>query len=180
MASPPSSSFAVAISETSAALLHFQSRKRAALRSRRRRHYQRRRSPPTAFAMAPKPGKGKAAKAVKLTEAQRLEALRKERATFLPELSAKDLREWYYLFWSTETRAHPRTKVLSAVASQAAPVGGYPFFAVDDSWHSQPPAILARWGPGAVCFLLLLSLPVMSWEHFIRGATSYFCNITLS
>ena len=55
---------------------------------------------------------------------------RKERATFPPELSAKELREWYYLFWSTETRAHPRTKVLSAVASQAAPVGGYPFFAV--------------------------------------------------
>ena len=48
--------------------------------------------------MAPKPGKGKAAKAVKSTEAQRLETLRKERATFLPELSAKDLREWYYLF----------------------------------------------------------------------------------
>ena len=85
--------------------------------------------------MPPKPGKGKAtkaatAKAVKSTEAQRLEALRKERATFLPELSAKDLREWYYLFWSTETRAHPRTKVLSAITSQEAPVGGYPFFAL--------------------------------------------------
>ena len=32
----------------------------------------------------------------------------------------------------------------------------------------------------AVRFLLFLSLPVMSWEHFIRGATSYSCNITLS
>ena len=90
---------------------------------------------PTASAMPPKPGKGKAtkaaaAKAVKSTEVQRLEALRKERATFPPELSAKELREWYYLFWSMETRAHPRTKVLSAVATQAAPVGGYPFFAV--------------------------------------------------
>ena len=49
--------------------------------------------------MAPKPGKGKAAKAVKSTEAQRLEAMRKERATFPPELSAEELREWYYLFW---------------------------------------------------------------------------------
>ena len=85
--------------------------------------------------MPPKPGKGKAtkaatAKAVKSTEAQRLEALRKERATFPPELSAEELREWYYLFWSTETRAHPRTKVLSAITSQEAPVGGYPFFPV--------------------------------------------------
>ena len=90
---------------------------------------------PIASAMPPKSGKGKAAKAavgkaVKSTEAQRLEALRKERATFLPKLSAKDLREWYYLFWSTETRAHPRTKVLSAVAPRAAPAIGYPFFAV--------------------------------------------------
>ena len=53
--------------------------------------------------MPPKPGKGKAtkaatAKAVKSTEAQRLEALRKEWATFPPELSAEELREWYYLF----------------------------------------------------------------------------------
>ena len=44
---------------------------------------------PTASAMPPKPGKGKAtkavaAKAVKSTEAQRLEALRKERATSPP------------------------------------------------------------------------------------------------
>ena len=48
--------------------------------------------------MPPKPGKGKATKAVKSTEAQWLEALRKERATLPPELSAKELREWFYLF----------------------------------------------------------------------------------
>ena len=72
--------------------------------------------------MAPKAGK-----AVKSAEALRLEALRKERAIFLPELAAKELREYYYLFWSTETRAHPRTKVLSAAASKRAPYG-YPFF----------------------------------------------------
>ena len=46
-----------------------------------------------------------------------------------PKLAARELREYYYLFWSTETRAHPRTKVLPAVASRMAP-NGYPFFAL--------------------------------------------------
>ena len=46
-----------------------------------------------------------------------------------PQLAAKELREYYYLFWSTELRAHPRTKVLSAAASELAP-NGYPFFAL--------------------------------------------------
>ena len=52
--------------------------------------------------MAPKAGK-----VVKSAEAQRLAALRKERALFPPQLGAQELREYYYLFWSTETRAHP-------------------------------------------------------------------------
>ena len=72
--------------------------------------------------MAPKTGK-----VAKSAEALRLEALRKERATFPSELDAAELREWYYLFWSMETRAHPRMKVLSAAASKRAP-HGYPFF----------------------------------------------------
>ena len=60
---------------------------------------------------------------MKSAEAQRLAALRKERAIFPPQLGAKELREYYYLFWSTETRAHPRTRVLPATASELAPIG---------------------------------------------------------
>ena len=63
--------------------------------------------------MAPKADKGKG---VKSAEAQRLAALRKEWEIFPHQLGAKELREYYYLFWSTETRAHPCTKVLSAAA----------------------------------------------------------------
>ena len=66
---------------------------------------------------------------MKSVKAQWLAALRKERAIFPPQLAAKELREYYYLFWSTETRAHPRTKVLPATASRLAP-NGYPFFAL--------------------------------------------------
>ena len=73
--------------------------------------------------MALKADKGKG---VKSAEAQRLAALRKERAIFSPQLGAQELREYYYLFWSTETRAHPRTRVLPAAASALAP-SGYPF-----------------------------------------------------
>ena len=76
--------------------------------------------------MAPKADKGKV---VKSTEVQRLAALRKERAVFPPKLAVKELRENYYLFWSTKTRAHPRTKVLPSAASELAP-NGYPFFAL--------------------------------------------------
>ena len=51
--------------------------------------------------MAPKADKGKV---VKSAEAQRLAALRKERAISPPpQLAVKELREYYYLFWSTET-----------------------------------------------------------------------------
>ena len=39
----------------------------------------------------------------------------------------QELREYFYLFWATETRAHPRTRVLPAAASESAP-NGYPFF----------------------------------------------------
>ena len=74
--------------------------------------------------MAPKAGK-----VVKSAEAQRLVALRKERTIFPPQLDAKELREYYYLFWSTEKRAHPRTRVLPAAASELDP-NGYPFFAL--------------------------------------------------
>ena len=45
--------------------------------------------------MAPKADKGKG---VKSAEAQRLAALRKERAIFSPQLGAQELREYYYLF----------------------------------------------------------------------------------
>ena len=58
--------------------------------------------------MAPKADKGKG---VKSAEAQRLAALRKERAIFSPQLGVQELREYFYLFWATETRAHPRTRV---------------------------------------------------------------------
>ena len=50
--------------------------------------------------MAPKADKGKG---VKSAEAQRLAALRKERAVFSPQLGVQELREYFYLFWSTET-----------------------------------------------------------------------------
>ena len=40
---------------------------------------------------------------MKSAEAQRLAALRKERAIFPTKLAAEELREYYYLFWSTET-----------------------------------------------------------------------------
>ena len=76
--------------------------------------------------MAPKADKGKG---VKSAEAQRLAALRKERAIFSPQLGVQELREYFYLFWATETRAHPRTRVLPAAASELAP-NGYPFFAL--------------------------------------------------
>ena len=79
---------------------------------------------PTTSAMAPKADKGKG---VKSAEAQRLAALRKERAIFTPQLGVQELREYFYLFWATETRAHPRTRVLPAAASESAP-NGYPFF----------------------------------------------------
>ena len=68
--------------------------------------------------MAPKADEGKG---VKSAEAQRLAALRKERAIFFPQLGVKELKEDYYLFWSAETRAHPRTKVLPAAALRALP-----------------------------------------------------------
>ena len=54
----------------------------------------------TTSAMAPKADKGKG---VKSAEAQRLAALRKERAIFSPQLGVKEMREYFYLFWSTET-----------------------------------------------------------------------------
>ena len=60
---------------------------------------------------------------MKSAEAQRLAAMQKERAIFPPQLDVKELREYYYLFWSTETRAHPCTRVLLAP-------NGYPFFAL--------------------------------------------------
>ena len=76
--------------------------------------------------MAPKTGKS-----TKSAEALRLEALRKERVLFPPELTPKALREEFYLFWSTETRAHPRTPVLSAEASKSKRCPkGYHFFPV--------------------------------------------------
>ena len=50
--------------------------------------------------MAPKADKGKG---VKSAEAQRRAVLRKERAIFSPQLLRTELREYYYLFWSTET-----------------------------------------------------------------------------
>ena len=61
---------------------------------------------PTTSAMAPKADKGKG---VKSAEAQRLAALRKERVIFSPQLGVKELREYFYLFWATETRAHEGT-----------------------------------------------------------------------
>ena len=76
--------------------------------------------------MAPKAHKGKGGKSA---GARRVTALRKERAIFPPQLGTKELSEYYYLFWLTETRAHPRTKVLLAAASELAP-SGYPFFAL--------------------------------------------------
>ena len=76
--------------------------------------------------MAPKADKGKG---VKSAEAQLLAALRKERAIFSPQLGVQELREYFYLFWAMETRAHPRTMVLPAAASELAP-NGYPFFAL--------------------------------------------------
>src|SRR3954467_4119336 len=78
--------------------------------------------------MAPKSDKAKG-KAVKSAEALRLEALRKETATFPPQLDALRLKNGYRLFWSTATRAHPRTRVLPAIAQKLYPTG-YPFFAV--------------------------------------------------
>src|SRR3954464_11878157 len=68
-------------------------------------------------------------KALKSAEALRLEALRQETATFPPQLEAVVLRDKYRLFWSTKTRAHPRTRVLPADAQRLYPTG-YPFFAV--------------------------------------------------
>src|SRR4051812_42847994 len=79
-------------------------------------------------AMAPKSDKAKG-KAVKSAEALRLEALRRERATFPPQLDALELRNRFRLFWSTATRAHPRTRVLPAIAQRRYPTG-YPYFAV--------------------------------------------------
>src|SRR3954468_2240176 len=78
--------------------------------------------------MAPKSDKAKG-KAVKSAEALRLETLRKETATFPPQLAAVPLRDKYRLFWSTKTRAHPRTRVLPADAQKQYPTG-YPFFVV--------------------------------------------------
>src|SRR4051812_2344241 len=96
------------------------------LRSPRRRP--RRQLPLPVSAMAPKSDKAKG-KAVKSAEALRLEALRKETATFPPQLDALRLKNEYLLFWSTATRAHPRTRVLPAIAQNLYPTG-YPFFAV--------------------------------------------------
>ena len=55
-----------------------------------------------------------------------------------PKLAAKQLRENYYLFWSTKTRAHPHTKVLPAAAWKKAP-NGYPFFALFFYYGLCPP-----------------------------------------
>lgn len=80
--------------------------------------------------MAPKTGKGSKS-STKSAEALHLEALRKNRVLFLPELTPKALREEFYLYWSTQTRAHPQTLVLSAEASKSKRCPeGYYFFPV--------------------------------------------------
>src|SRR3954453_16869087 len=78
--------------------------------------------------MAPKSDKAKG-KAAKSAEALRLEELWKETAMFPPQLDGLVLRDKYRLFRSTKTRAHPRTRVLSADAQKQYPTG-YPFFVV--------------------------------------------------
>ena len=73
----------------------------------------------------------KTSKTAKLAEALRLEVLRKKRVLFPAELTPKALREEFYLFWSTQTRAHPRTPVFSAEASKSKRCPkGYYFFPV--------------------------------------------------
>ena len=47
----------------------------------------------------------------------------------LARLGARELKDKYYLFWSRETKAHPRTRVLPAEACDMFP-GGYPYFAL--------------------------------------------------
>src|SRR4051812_7206551 len=101
---------------------------KAAIRPRSPWRRQHRQLPLPVSAMAPKSDKAKG-KAVKSAEALRLEALRKETATFPPQLDALGLKNGYRLFWSTATRAHPRTRVLPAIAQKLYPTG-YPFFAV--------------------------------------------------
>ena len=76
--------------------------------------------------MAPKADKGKG---VKSAEGAAARGAAEGAGDLLPQLGVKELREYFYLFWATETRAHPRTRVLPAAASELAP-NGYPFFAL--------------------------------------------------
>src|SRR4051812_21902626 len=95
---------------------------KAAIRSPSPRPRQRRQLLLPVSAMAPKSAKAKG-KAGKSAEALRLEALRKEMVTFPPQLDALRLKNGYRLFWSTATRAHPRMRVLPAIAQKLYPTG---------------------------------------------------------
>ena len=80
--------------------------------------------------MAPKSDKAKSdkAKKEKYEQAAKLAAMRRKCVVFAPRLGARELRDKYYLFWARETKVHPRTRVLPAVAADMFP-GGYFFFA---------------------------------------------------
>ena len=68
--------------------------------------------------MAPKTEKAKAEKTKKekSEQAARLTAYRKRNLVFPPRLSARELWNKYYLFWSKNTKAHPRTRAYPAAA----------------------------------------------------------------
>lgn len=78
--------------------------------------------------MPPKAGKGKAVKTVGSATAAEsdLVKLRKKHAVFAPTLDGRTLIERYRHMWGKETKAHPKTRALSAFGE-----GGpdkYPFF----------------------------------------------------
>ena len=78
--------------------------------------------------MAPKSDKAKSEKAKKekSEQAAKLAAMRRRMVVFPPRLGARELKDKFYLFWSRETKAHPRTRVLPAEACDMFP-GGYPY-----------------------------------------------------
>src|SRR3954467_9840212 len=133
--------------------------------------------------MAPKGDKGKG-KAVKSAEAQRLEALRKEQATFPPELDALDLREEFYLFWSTGTPAHPPTRVLPAAAQKESPTG-YPFFALFFYCGLCPPFseffcdIMNTYGFHLLDFTPNAVLTMVVFAHLCKNFVGVYPNVAL-
>ena len=131
--------------------------------------------------MAPK---GEKAKAAKTAKALRLAAMRKKMAVFPPQLSAEELKDAFYLFWSRETKAHPRTKVLPTVASDMFPTG-YALFALFFYYGLCPPYseffcdVMNTYGLHLLDFTPNAVLTMAVFAHLCENFVGVYHNVAL-